>query len=312
MLPAELMLDIIEYAGAMADDSTFRRPAEIQQTLLNLSLVNHAFRQWADRVLLERVYLSSSQQLIQFREFVCTNKWSGYRPRIRHVKSLAITGISIEDIQVGNGKDIVPVLLTLAPTLERLMLDLPIRNLTSSDPALRKISMDFPRVLKRLTNLRQFVSTRDELDVGGSSCVRAWSEWGGLQKLAVYNADMDDAFVDAVARVQGLTHLAVVNPCAVYDSEECSPFATILDACPAIQNLTLVRVVEHVGNPDGAASAWWKFVEDPKMKDYMKRITLVEIDDLSGAEHFAGSTKWMKECNASGALWNCPTGKIII
>jgi hypothetical protein len=196
------------------------------------------------------------------------------------------------------------------------MLDFPVR-LLGSDPALRKVSMDFPRVVKRLTNLKEFVSTRDELDFNGDATVRPWTEWSKLERLAVFNPDMDEKFVDEVARIPGLTHLAVVNPCAIYEPEFSTPFATVFERCPSVQKLTLVRVVEHAGPGEQTSSgSWWKFVADPAMKKYMKKIAFVEVESSAEAlrteDHFEVSTKWMQEMSTDGSLWNQSTSKISI
>jgi hypothetical protein len=122
---------------------------------------------------------------------------------------------SIDDLPIA--KWIYELFSLIHPTLKCLVIDIPLRSLYPEDDHLsvRPILRD---AFLRLVNLEEFTSARDELYLSSRIVKRrskpevdVWTNWPYLQRLALYNVDVDYGFAKTIKNLQHLNTLVLTR-----------------------------------------------------------------------------------------------------
>lgn len=207
-LPLELVLNIITCSLPTSPNVLLRPAHPITQLLLQFTLVCRETRRVANRALRQHcVYLSSERRLSSFLLAIPT------RPDLRQITALFLAPFNESIDNQPTATWIRELFGFTAPTLKRLIIDIPLRSVDPERDHLgvRKILREG---FERLENLEEFVSVRDELflDVnwhGGESAF--WTKWPKLRRLAVYNPSTHPSFWRDVAKMANLETIVMTR-----------------------------------------------------------------------------------------------------
>jgi hypothetical protein len=205
-LPPDIILYIIDCViPSWADtEVAYPRSHAITSTLLTLTRTSRLIYPTARRLLYTHcLYIDSPRRL---RSLLCslaaytTESIASKSPTIQHETSLYLSPFPNETINdLPTAQAVHDLLSLLAPTLRRLVVDIPLRSLYPEDDTLN-IRPILRSAFKKLTSLELFCSARDELflDCAGWPAnrdeVNVWSLWPKLKVLALYNCDVDPAW----------------------------------------------------------------------------------------------------------------------
>ncbi|KAF2637813.1 hypothetical protein P280DRAFT_471980 [Massarina eburnea CBS 473.64] len=207
-LPLELVLNIITCSLPKAN--VLLAPSHpITQLLLSFTLVCKETCRVARRCLLQHcVYLSSEARLSSYLLTIST------RPQYRTITALFLAPF-------GNTIDNQPTATWVrelfnytCTTLKRLIIDIPLRSLYPEDDHLgvRRI---LHQGFKRLENLEELVSVRDELYLSLVDVVAGepafWTFFPKLRRLAVYNPDISPSFWRDISKMEKLETLVLTR-----------------------------------------------------------------------------------------------------
>lgn len=110
------------------------------------------------------------------------------------------------------------LLCFVAPVLRRLIIDLPLRSLSSDDAVERGLQRSLKQAFLQLSQLESFCCVRDELYLGDfeewglvGGARRVWACWPKLRHLALYNVVADMDFWQDVARSKQLDTLVLTR-----------------------------------------------------------------------------------------------------
>lgn len=218
-LPNELLSCIIQCLRPSGSPVAIPASHEIAQALLALTLVSSKIRSlavpylynyclyidspWRLQLLLGT--LSREGNILQSRQHDC-DEVAGSGPLgtfllahgHRVLKSLYLAPFEMDTIdELPVVKMIDHLFELLSPSLNRLVIDMPLRSLYPDDDT-QEIRPVLRKAFQRLTALKEFVSARDELYlatwvVEGFNLEReplVWSLWPQLEQLALYNVDI--------------------------------------------------------------------------------------------------------------------------
>ncbi|KAM0296957.1 hypothetical protein ACHAPM_010143 [Fusarium culmorum] len=221
-LPPEGIMTIIE--SLVPDTTSHNRPIlpashAITKTLLNLRLLSKAVYLIASRLLWQNcLRIESKKRLRLFRDFISRESVTGRRPceygstrlflapfGIPRLSSPAPESINEEAFDpisyspvspyqpelkdMGTAKAVNEVLITLAPVLKAIIVEMPLRSLRpeDDDTGIRRVLREG---LEALVNIEELVSINDELYLDTNEDhgePEVWTKWPKLQRLALYN-----------------------------------------------------------------------------------------------------------------------------
>ncbi|KAF2482478.1 hypothetical protein BDY17DRAFT_160702 [Neohortaea acidophila] len=114
----------------------------------------------------------------------------------------------------------------LSNSLQRLVINMPLRNMSPEDPSAPKIQPALRDAFAQLRNLDQFVSVQDELYLDSSSLSnhpaepQVWASWPRLKHLGLYNVDIRSQSVrEGLRALPGLETLVLTRPHGLVDEE---------------------------------------------------------------------------------------------
>lgn len=126
-----------------------------------------------------------------------TTRWSLQSTRkLRASTSLYLSPFHSDVIiDLGTIDDIDRLFRLLSDTLQRLVIDMPLRSIDPDEPSGQLIMPKVRRAFEQLQVLTEFVSVRDELYTSmllGGIESEVWARWQELEHLALYNCDLDN------------------------------------------------------------------------------------------------------------------------
>lgn len=214
-LPLEIVLHIITCAVPASTDVLLPPDDPITKLLLAFTLVCHETKRVAARSLRQHCVVLSDQTSLSLYLLAIPQQ-----PQLRTISSLSLAPFpeNLDDLPICSW--VQELLFYTAETLTKLVIDMPLRSVYPEDDHLAVRSV-LRKGFDRLTNLREFVSCRDELylDVFDMEGAVVWSQWLKLERLALYNVDADDKFWRHIARLPSLEILALTNPDSIMDTD---------------------------------------------------------------------------------------------
>ncbi|PMD17761.1 hypothetical protein NA56DRAFT_265684 [Hyaloscypha hepaticicola] len=238
-LPLELIHYIIDFIPLAGDKAkiAYEPSHSITKTLLALTRTSRTIYPAARKLLYTHcLYIDSpwriQRLLISLLAYIDDPGGSHPLPSlesepsaIQHETSLYLSPFPEDTIDDFSTAQAVYGLLTiLAPTLHRLVIDIPLRSLYPEDDGLgiRRILRDG---FAQLTSLEMFCSARDELFLNCSaewpidrSEENVWSLWPNLKTLALYNCDLDsEKFWRDIGKMKKLETLVLTRADSMRD-----------------------------------------------------------------------------------------------
>jgi len=167
---------------------------------------------WAISALYRRVILPTPVKISLFARTMRSSNVCAGKPA--SVRALCIAGFG-DRLSARSARNICAILHAVAPSLQRLLVSLPLRLIFPSQPNNERTKRQPLRhALESLSprHLIEFLSVRDELFLGqyGEGPV-VWPSWTGLRRFALYNPVIDDVFLSALANLPLLEVVAFIN-----------------------------------------------------------------------------------------------------
>lgn len=244
-LPSELYSAIIDYI--VPSDNVIAYPASDPTTKALLSCLTASSLTYpaACRNLYAHcLYIDSPSRLdrivrsLEIPNRPTTTNRGSVRPKVQYVRGLYLacfTSDTIKDPVIVNqiGK-----LFGLVHTrLAKLVINLPLRSHYPEDDVDLGLRRTLRRAFLQLSNLEEFTSVQDELyldsEIEGAQSI-VWTTWPRLQRLALYNPQIDDPdFQIALRKSEKLTTLVVTRSDGLEEGTEdlrriLSPSSTVL------------------------------------------------------------------------------------
>lgn len=234
LLPLDVLLNIVESLVSDSPNVIFAPGSPTTTTLLALTQVCHAVSPLATRLLWRHcAYIDSPKKLLLLNQALSANHQNLVQLFLSPFPDVSEP---FDDLDDGNGlgndadcaddglsysrpsplnnlplcQAVYHLFKCIAPTLRRLIIDIPLRSLYPEDDH-QSVRPFLRHGFSALVNLEEFVSVQDELYL--SIAERRWHEppvwatcWPKLRRLALYNPviDTEDAIWDQMAR---LAHL---------------------------------------------------------------------------------------------------------
>ena len=160
------------------------------------------------------------------------------------------SGDTINEPRVVTGID--RLLDLLASSLRRLVVDIEFRSHYPDEPDSREIRVPLRNAFSKLANLEEFVSVRDELYLSATTTTGSdyrveppiWSMWPRLQKLALYNIDINEDFRKHLSQLHDLKTLVLTRADGLDELDEL--IATLPPSAKAIVvNVWINHEPEH-------------------------------------------------------------------
>lgn len=302
-LPLELIFHIID-SLLPGDPRTVLRPSgSVTKTLLSLTRVCRAIYPVASNHLRQHcLYIDNDRRLrdlIWCVESASTLSQNGNK----HKSNLSAPvppslppGIALCPITslylapFGNSLDNLPTAIWIRelfclihPTLERLVIDIPLRSLYPADDHLN-VRKTLREAFCLLTNLEEFVSVRDELFLDllepewrTEREMAVWRLWPRLKRLALYNVAADETFWASVGEMHDLETVVLTR---ADDLESVCIKTHYLDA-------------SSTSAPTGDAVSAAEAETQTKIKTRPLKVVLVNISNQQ-PNHLAGRENWTK------------------
>jgi hypothetical protein len=263
-LPLELIHCIIDFIPLAGDNAkiAYEPSHSITKTLLALTSTSRTIYPAARRLLYTHcLYIDSpwrlQRLLISLSAYIGGPAGSHPRsflesepPTIHHGTSLYLCPFPEDTINdLSTAQAVYDLLTILAPTLHRLVIDIPLRSLYPAQD-----SQGIRRLLRngfaQLTSLEMFCSTRDELFLSCSISwpiypieVNVWSLWPNLKTLALYNCDLSSQrFWGDMGKMKKLEIL-------------------VLTRADSVQDVDLKAVWNEIGNEHQSVTMWFVDVD---------------------------------------------------
>lgn len=318
-LPLELILNIID-SLLPGDSRTVLRPCgSVTKTLLSLTRVCRAIYPVASNHLRQHcLYIDNDRRL---RDLIwCIESASGVSQQSNKATSNLTPsvppslppGIALCPIKslylapFGNSLDNLPTAIWIRelfclihPTLERLVIDIPLRSLYPADDHLN-VRKTLREAFSLLTNLEEFVSVRDELFLDllepewrTEREVAVWRLWPRLKRLALYNVAADETFWASVREMHDLETVVLTR---ADDLEGVCIKTHYLDATPT-------------SAPTGEAIGGAEAETQQETRARPLKVVLVNISNQQ-PNHLAGRENWAKvdpKDMVKVMLYNVPT-----
>ncbi|RFN46297.1 hypothetical protein FIE12Z_9451 [Fusarium flagelliforme] len=216
-LPLEVILLVVEnLIPGTIHQSIFSVSNVVTKTLLSCTLVSKAVNPTATRLLWQNcLYIDSKDRLYRCRDsvsqqgIVTGRSCEAYRPtrlflRLFPDPSPGSTPESVDEMpeeddfppspleDIDMCEAVKSLLLTLAPGLKTIVVDMPLRSLYPADDELgvRKLLREG---FEALVNIEELVSINDELYLATKedhSEPQVWTKWPNLQRISLYNVYM--------------------------------------------------------------------------------------------------------------------------
>jgi len=194
-LPLELILYIIDFVAPSPPYPIVLPPSHpTTRTLISLLFTSRSIYPAARRLLYTySLYISTPTALLTLYLTLSTPQNT---PLLTHINSLYLSPFATSlDEDVPTTQTLSSLLHLFAPTLRRLVIDIPLRSLYPDDDhtRLRPLLRD---AFSALTSLELFCSVQDELYLDtvlyplSLNQVPVWSLWPKLKTLALYNQDV--------------------------------------------------------------------------------------------------------------------------
>jgi hypothetical protein len=238
-LPLELIHYIIDFIPLAGDNAkiAYEPSHSITKTLLALTRTSRTIYHAARRLLYTHcLYIDSPRRLqrllISLSAYIGDPAVSHPPPflesepsTIQHETSLYLSPFPEDTINdLSTAQAVYDLLTILAPSLRRLVIDIPLQSLYPEDDGrgIRRILRDG---FAQLTSLEMFCSARDELFLSCSaewpidqSEENVWSLWPNLKTLALYNCDLDsEKFWSDISKTKNLETLVLTRADSVQD-----------------------------------------------------------------------------------------------
>jgi hypothetical protein len=330
-LPNELWSLITDFVGPTGSPVALPAHHEITRTLLSLTQVSISLRSLAIPLLYRHcLYVDSPPRLEQLLRTLQSHSdawrtqnheaWRKQTPKHLHpcifdlrpaiLKSLYIAPFvddTIENIPV---VELISSLFELlAPSLSRLVIDMPLRSLYPEDDY-HDIRPKVREAFEKLTAVEEFTSARDELylatrewdDLNRFREIPVWSTWPKLKRLALYNVDMEsEGFFNGLRQLGNIETLVFTRP----DGEQDAP-ASIIRLLSSLKQLLLVNVRGfHTITPIvGGTSALYQRREGVASRE--AEIVWIDVPLLSrhNDDPVEACQEWTRDSALSGVLWN--------
>ncbi|KAF2854264.1 hypothetical protein T440DRAFT_465250 [Plenodomus tracheiphilus IPT5] len=207
LLALELVLHVI--TSSLPAPGCILVPSHIvTRTLLSFTLVCHETRRLADGYLHQYcVYLDSSTRLHTFLSA------SSARRTAPHVTRLSLAPFEGDILAEGICHGIHQLLNISAHSLTKLVIDMPLWSVRRGRDHNNLLSV-LRDGFEKLTNLEEFVSVQDELDLGHErrESFFVWSLWQKLKRLALHCQLATDNFWRHVAMLTELETIVLTIP----------------------------------------------------------------------------------------------------
>lgn len=303
-LPLELIFHIID-SLLPGDPRTVLRPSgSVTKTLLSLTRVCRAIYPVASNHLRRHcLYIDNDRRL---RDLIWCVESASERSQHSSKQTSDLTapvslsappGIALRPITslylapFGNTIDNQPTAIWIRelfclihPTLERLVIDIPLRSLYPADDHLN-VRKTLREAFSLLTNIEEFVSVRDELFLDllepewrTEREIAVWRQWPRLKRLALYNVAADETFW---ASVRGMHDLETVVLTRADDLES---------VCIKNHYLNAIPTSDSTGEAGGATEAETTH-QKPRIRPL--RVILVNISNQQ-PNRLAGRQNWAK------------------
>jgi hypothetical protein len=256
-LPIEIILQVIDNVIDFEDrwhPPVALPPSDIRtQTLYAFLTVCRPVHFTAKRYLYQYcLFIASPRQLESLHSSLMQHHPQSI---VRHIHSFYLApfpekeiepkfeGLSYPDSSIANA--IWDLLHLLAPTLTRLVIDMPLRP---SGIESGTVQATLRSAFSQLVNLQELASTHDTVNgVGGESWAIGdlWSSCYQLRKLALYNPLIDPTFLDQILSLPHLNKLVLTKKCFRRMRPHANLFRKEYDE---MQKLQLIVMTEHYHN----------------------------------------------------------------
>lgn len=309
-LPTEIILHIVDQLALDGRGTIAYEPSHpITRTLISFTLASRATYPPAVRHLYSRcLHIDSSQRLRRLlNSITAIPQVPTLRPAnvLGYVTSLYLApfdGDSIDDQPTAHW--IRELFLRVAPTLKRLVIDMPLRSIYPfSDhlgvrPLLR-------HGFEALVNLEEFVSVQDDLYLNlydreeNKAEETVWTLWPKLRRLGLYNADCVEEFWETVARMPQLDSLVMTRPDGL---EEADIKAELLARTTQPMKILIVNAALHHTELRGS-EAWPEIDKAGRVSvsRYHVPIWGPEGDDLNP---ISVCQDWVRDGAIRGIIWD--------
>jgi hypothetical protein len=317
-LPTEIILQIIDSLVEFGPLTPVAIPPwDVRcRTLYSFLTVSKPLHSIARRHLYRHcLYIDSAERLrLLLRSLAEAN--ASTVPILPYISSLFISpheyNNTIDDLPVA--KWIYELFSIIYPTLKRLVIDMPLRSLYPEDDHL-SVRPILRAAFLRLVNVEEFASARDELYLRSSvddwEAAReetVWAQWPRLQKLALYNPDVDDLFADNAKSLQHLDTLVLTRA----DGVKYNPIRQMFLKDDECQHLRILDVNKE-GFSDMVIDDGDTYTDDngitqpvPDVKHFKGTVELERVL-VRGPEqeyvHITAVQKTVRDAAIEGLLW---------
>ncbi|KAF1982488.1 hypothetical protein K402DRAFT_397567 [Aulographum hederae CBS 113979] len=232
-LPTELILHVIDSLVPGHDNAPVAHPPNhgVTRTLISFTLVSTSTYSLATRYLYSHcLYLDSPTRLRLLLQSLVSLSLPrkllppiAIAPCLRSLYLAPFEGDILDNLPIAQWT--FQLISTISPTLKRLVVDMPLRNLEPWDDRLN-VRPPLRTAFSQLVNLEEFCSARDELFLDLHDRTEriierpVWTLWPKLRKLALYNQDIEDPlFVAGLMTLRNITHLALTRTDGLGDRE---------------------------------------------------------------------------------------------
>lgn len=300
-LPLEIVLNII--TCSLPNPKAILPPShDTTKQLLTFTLVCHETRRLANRYLRERcMYLSSPDRLTSFN---CTIT---QQPTFRSITSLSLSPFHDTIDDPSTCLHILELFTHTAPTLRRLIIDMPLRSCYPEDDH-RSVRPILRSAFSQLVNLEEFVSTRDELYLAITDAERhpaVWRSWKKLKRLSLYNVDLTSEFWRDVAALPLVETL--VLPRVDGNDESLEEWAEYFKTAERGVNVLMLGTERRRMMPDALLAGRVK--NRAGVVDGVVMIRSIWLRDTVGFE-IEDCQEFVREHAEMGTLWDLNKGTV--
>ena len=350
-LPSELLHHIIDCLIPLNPPVAFLPSHHVTCSLRSFSLVSKIAYPIAARLLyahclhidslgrLELLLCAISDSDSFARRFIF-NRLNDARPELAEYSKTNATSLflapfpndsidSIDDHHIA--ESIFRLFTILAPSLTRLVIDIPLRSLWPENDTYN-VRPILRAAFQMLSTLEEFVSTRDELFLATyqrpppdeTSIIEpeVWPSWHRLKRLALYNVDVASGnLLQDISKCKSLTHLVLTRADGLSSRVQSrispSPSSSQLQTSTHLQRVLIVNTTNgHIPNPAFSRRRWddcflgkiWDSRLLPKISGEKEETQIVRIDvplaSGQGDEDMEACQEWVRDAAIQGTLWD--------
>lgn len=306
-LPSELVIQIIKELALPNNDRAYAITQDAMTTLCQLSLTSHVLWELCRPHLYERAVVKPSNIASFCRTIVQNGQHNRRAPFSAtelglRVKSLALLHFD-EEPTMAQTRHIASIFYALGPTLERLFMDVFLRQVDYASPLENDLAVSLKDATRRLSNLEEFCRTEH---LPWNMDPMPWASGRTLKRVALLSVSLHYKLVDSFSTLANVEEAVIAFPILSGTQRVGAHMDRIFEVIPRMKEFLLVGANYPIYSR-GFRAHVGEFMESPEMASELdgrsERVKVVEVMELQPfqVDHREG---WFTSHVLSGQLWS--------